>query len=94
MKSAHVKLALERCLFTIATVPTNHDLAHVLAEFVCPTLGCGTVIRKHLGLHSGGEPMVWIDAQGQFVRCPGCRVRIPWPPVPDPDPMPDLPTAA
>ena len=62
------------------------------ARLICPTPGCGTVIRKHIGLHGPGEPMVWTDARGEHVRCPRCHVRIPWPPAPDP--IPDLPTAA
>ena len=58
---------------------------------VCPTPGCKTVIRETLGLHKFGEPNVWTDDQGPFVRCPTCRRRIAWPPPglePDGTPVP------
>jgi len=45
---------------------------------VCPTPECKTVIRETLGLHKFGEPNVWTDDQGAFVRCPKCRLRIAW----------------
>jgi hypothetical protein len=50
------------------------------SEYVCETPGCGAVIRKILGLHRFGEPMVWKDDDGEFVQCPRCQARIPWPP--------------
>ena len=59
------------------------------ADMVCPTANCNTVIRKKLGLHNFGEPNVWTDYQGPFVRCPKCHLRIPWPlPGLDPDGTP------
>lgn len=95
---AIVELACARRLFNIAIGATTRTVLHMDGEFICPTPGCETIVRKHVGLHASGEPMVWIDAQGQFVRCPSCHARIAWPPVPDPDPdsdpVPDLPTAA
>ena len=50
------------------------------AGLLCPTPDCNTVIRKTLGLHTFGEPNVWIDEKGEFVQCPKCHVRIAWPP--------------
>jgi hypothetical protein len=50
-------------------------------DMVCATPGCGTVIRKTLGLHNHGEPSVWSDDHGRFVQCPKCRARIAWPPA-------------
>ena len=59
------------------------------ADMVCPTVNCDTVIRETLGLHKYGEPNVWTDAQGAFVRCPKCHRRIAWPPPGlDPDGTP------
>lgn len=58
---------------------------------VCPTPECNTVIRETLGLHKFGEPNIWTDDQGAFVRCPKCRRRIAWPPPglePDGTPVP------
>lgn len=52
----------------------------MIAAMVCPTPDCKTVLRETLGLHQFGEPNVWSDDRGAFVRCPKCQRRIPWPP--------------
>ena len=49
-------------------------------DVVCPTPGCQTVLRKLLGIQQAGEPPIWSDQEGRFVRCPACSARVPWPP--------------
>jgi hypothetical protein len=45
----------------------------------CPTPGCGNVLRRNAGTLRDGEPSVWSDEAGEFVRCPKCHGRIAWP---------------
>jgi hypothetical protein len=37
------------------------------------------VLRRDEGTLHDGEPSVWSDEEGEFVRCPKCHGRIPWP---------------
>jgi hypothetical protein len=32
-------------------------------------------------LQQAGEPPIWTDDKGKFVRCPKCGTRIAWPPA-------------
>jgi hypothetical protein len=37
------------------------------------------VLRRDEGTLHDGEPSVWSDEDGEFVRCPKCLGRIAWP---------------
>jgi len=55
----------------------------VVPAIACPTPGCGQLLRRSEGTLRDGEPSVWSDEQGEFVRCPKCHRRIAWPVVPN-----------
>lgn len=50
--------------------------AYMDTRWICPTPGCQTVLRNHIGLHGPSDPPVWNDSQGEHVRCPKCHARI------------------
>ena len=71
----------EKILSTIQVPPQPSPFVCAIT-IVCPTPGCGAVLRARAGLHTAGDPRIYRDLQSEFVLCPKCHARFDWP-IPD-----------
>ena len=65
-----------------------------MTAIMCPVPGCGTILRSIAGIHCAGEPPFVQFTGGNYVTCPGCKTRLPWPLTPELKPASPTPSSA